>query len=82
MKEWTDDKKHTLEILDEFLENHKQEKYKFSQIILLAEDEHFSNFKTTKFQEIADYTRELHEESERKFREEQMMGESSEDDDL
>lgn len=70
IKNWPRYKRHTLEIIDEFLEKHRKDKYTHSEVIKLAEDEKFNNFWLSKFKDIFEHTKAIHDEKQKEYHKE------------
>ncbi len=62
LKSWKKYKRHTLELIDHFLEEHKQDEYTYAEIMKLIHDNHFKDFRSKRFQEIFEFAKTQHEE--------------------
>ena len=70
LKKWSSSDVHMLEMIDEFLEDHRQDQYTQSQIVTIVKEDKFHKFKVQRFKEIYKYAKANHAEEQLKYKEE------------
>lgn len=62
MKDWNQDKKTNLQFIDEYLEQHRQEKYSFNQVLKITDFKSYFDFQMEKFREVMRHATHMHRE--------------------